>query len=254
MNILDSYCGEFPAPANAISIFAGEWASNVPNAGGGTAALFADSRLEEIITLCGGLDGKKCLELGPLEGGHTYMMWQRGAASILSIEANQRAFLKCLITKEIVGHNGKVLLGDFVKYVEAADEKYDFVNMSGVLYHMVEPHRLIENVARLTDQVACWTHYFDPAVLAANELLRDRFSYTPQMVTAAGLEVSLHQQRYLEALQTLNFCGGKEEVSYWLPKADILGLFDASGFDVHVLNDTPTHPNGPCMNFYAIRR
>ena len=46
--------------------------------------------------------GKTVLELGPLEGAHTYQLHQRGA-NIVAVEASKQAYLKCLITKEIVG-------------------------------------------------------------------------------------------------------------------------------------------------------
>ena len=41
-----------------------------------------------------GVDGRRVLELGPLEGGHSYMLQRAGAARVLAIEANTRAFLK----------------------------------------------------------------------------------------------------------------------------------------------------------------
>ena len=42
------------------------------------------------------------LELGPLEGAHTYMLDRAGASEVVAIEGNTRAFLKCLITKELL--------------------------------------------------------------------------------------------------------------------------------------------------------
>ena len=77
----NSYVTGFPTPQQAVDIFRGEWS------------------LAEI----GGAKGKNVLELGPLEGGHTYMFHQAGAESIIAIEANTRAYLKCLIAKEIFG-------------------------------------------------------------------------------------------------------------------------------------------------------
>ena len=51
----------------------------------------------------GRLAGFGILELGPLEGAHTYRLEQLGAERILAIEANVEAYLKCLIVKEILG-------------------------------------------------------------------------------------------------------------------------------------------------------
>lgn len=254
MNILDSYSNEFPSSENAVSIFKDEWASRIPGVeGSGAVPLFEDARLTEIIRLCGGLEGKDCLELGPLEGGHTFIMWKSGAKSIISIEGNQRAFLKCLITKELLGYKASFIHGDFIKYVESAQQRFDFTNMSGVLYHMAEPHKLISNVARISNQVACWTHYFDEQKLRDNPKLNFKFDFEPKTELINGMSLKTHKQRYLSSLKEKSFCGGKEEFSYWMPKDDILALFKSHGLNPTVLTDEPDHPHGPAMNFYATR-
>ena len=43
------------------------------------------------LSLLGSIEGQSVLELGPLEGGHTYMLHKAGA-NITSIEANKRGF------------------------------------------------------------------------------------------------------------------------------------------------------------------
>ena len=65
------------------------------------------------------MDGFRILELGPLEGAHTYQLEKLGAAEIVAIEANKEAFLKCLIIKELAQlERARFLLGDFVTYLE----------------------------------------------------------------------------------------------------------------------------------------
>jgi hypothetical protein len=44
------------------------------------------------------VDGRRVLELGPLEGAHTHMLEQHGADSIVAVKANRSAYSKCLIT------------------------------------------------------------------------------------------------------------------------------------------------------------
>ena len=122
--ILDQYVTTTPSPQNAVDIFAGEWSSKLPEpfaeVRAGSALLFADARLEWGLTQLGGVTGKTVLELGPLEGGHTYMLEQGGAASVVAIEANTRAYLKCLITKELLGlKRARFLCGNFVAFLQA---------------------------------------------------------------------------------------------------------------------------------------
>jgi hypothetical protein len=181
-------------------------------------------------------------------------MWRSGAQSIVSIEGNQRAFMKCLITKELLGYQAKFLYGDFSKFVEQTSQKFDFTNMSGVLYHMTAPHELITNVARISNQVACWTHYFDKNILNNNPNLSFKFDFDPKETEINGVKFRLFKQKYLQSLETSSFCGGREEFSYWLEKQDILSLFESCGLTTNVLSDDPNHPNGPSMNFYATRK
>jgi hypothetical protein len=76
------------------------------------------------------------------------------AAQIDAIEANQRAYLRCLITKEILGlTRSKFWLGDFIKALENWDQRYDLIVASGVLYHLKNPLHLVELTAKRTDAV-----------------------------------------------------------------------------------------------------
>ena len=119
LKTLDQYVDHAPSDQAALDMFEGEWASLIPGfQSSGWAPLFQDERVQWFDSQCGGFAGKKVLELGPLEGGHTYMLWKSGASPIISIESNKKAYLKCLITKELVGYDAKFLLGDFTKYLQ----------------------------------------------------------------------------------------------------------------------------------------
>ena len=102
----DACVSHAPSPQATIDILDG-WVSILPAELGadtrGSAPLFADERAIWAIDRLGGVRGATILELGPLEGGHTYMLDRAGAKSIIAIEGNKRCYLKCLITKELLG-------------------------------------------------------------------------------------------------------------------------------------------------------
>src|SRR6187200_3094366 len=111
-----------PSHQNAVDIFQGKWASDFsevcPGLRAGQRQLFTlDSRprnAARLLGVNGRLDGMRVLELGPLEGAHTYQLEKLGAARVLAVEANAEAFLKCLITKEIADLRvAKFMHGDF---------------------------------------------------------------------------------------------------------------------------------------------
>ena len=119
---VENYVQVFPSDQNALDIFS-EWSSRLPGAWkepkAGTVPLFEHARMVWAAEQLGGFSGQRVIELGPLEAGHTYMMESLEAESILAVEANKRAFLKCLIVKEILRLNrSRFVLGDFVSSFE----------------------------------------------------------------------------------------------------------------------------------------
>jgi SAM-dependent methyltransferase len=160
--ILDQYVRAAPAPQHALDIFKGEWWSCLPGEWSeleaGQLPLFDDSRIHWAIEALDGVSGKQVLELGPLEGGHTYSLERAGAQSILAIEASTKAFLKCLVVKELMGlERSRFVLGDFEEYLRSGSERFDAAIASGVLYHVRQPVELIQNLARVADHVFIWT-------------------------------------------------------------------------------------------------
>lgn len=259
MSILDSYTSKTPTPQNILDIFEGEWSSALPAGCGlvtapGQAALFEDSRIEWAVTMMGGLAGKTCLELGPLEGGHSYMMQRMGAKKITAIEGNSRAFLKCLCIKEIFNLNQvEFKYGDFRAFFAENKERYDTIIASGVLYHMLDPLLIIKQMSQLTDQLFMWTHYYDAAIINARPELRPKFRKLEE-VEVDGIRLQWIEQSYDSALSWKGFCGGSAPTSRWLTRESILNYLTACGFTrIDISFEAPDHPNGPSFAVCAQR-
>ncbi|HMG41036.1 MAG TPA: methyltransferase domain-containing protein [Acidimicrobiales bacterium] len=257
-DILDAYVRVAPSPQVAVDVFAGEWSSVLPGQLGvdaGHVPLFADPRISWLLDQVEDVDGYDVLELGPLEGGHTFQLTAAGA-KVTAVEANTRAYLKCLVTKELLGMTDcRFLLGDFGAFLaENPDERYDLVVASGVLYHSNDPLRLLEQIARAGDRLALWTHYYDAAVIEANPTHARHFAAEPRTVTHGGREIRLHRRDYLESLQSNGFCGGPEVHALWMERDDLLDALRRVGYtDVRVGGDDPDHVNGPSILLYAER-
>ena len=259
ISILDSYFRSPPSDQNALDIFQGEWASQFPppfdhlKAGG--VGLFQDVRVAWAINTLGGVGGQTVLELGPLEAGHTYMLEHAGASHVTCIEANSRAYLKCLIVKEIMQlERTRFWCGNFVPFLEATDQKFDLVTAAGVLYHMPNPVRLLEMIARCTGRLYLWTHYFDGDIINANPNLNSRFM-GHDTVQVGDSMVTMHHQFYKAGLKEKSYCGGTDVSSKWLTRDGILLTLKHFGFtEFEFAFETPDHPNGPCMALVAIKR
>lgn len=256
--ILDQYIRRAPDPQNALDLFKGDWWSSFPaplaTLQAGQLALFADSRITWAIDALGGVAGRTILELGPLEGGHTYSLEQAGAQAIVAVEANTRAYLKCLIAKEVLGlRRAQFLLGDFEEYLRAGASRFDAVVACGVLYHVRQPVELIHNLARTTDRVFIWTHYYVRERIAKIAHMAHRFSGS-HAAEHAGFGHTAYRYEYGDFLNTTRFAGGSEQYSHWLSRDDLLGALRHAGFTgIQVGEEDLAHTNGPCISLVARR-
>jgi hypothetical protein len=255
---LDAYVRTAPGPANAVDIFKGQWTSKLPppydGLTGGVAPLYDDPRVQLALEVLGGVRGKRVLELGPLEGGHTYLLDRAGAAHILAIEGNTRAFLKCLVVKELVGMPAAhFACGDFMEYLRGTPERVDVAVASGVLYHMMSPVELLARLSRVADAVYIWTHYYDEALLAAR-LANARRVVSPEEAEYEGFRHRQFRFQYGSALERDDFCGGNRPEARWLTRADILAAMAHFGYSrVHPFYEQPEHPHGPAFSVVAQR-
>src|SRR5215207_5994601 len=154
--IVDRYERRPPSAQNAIDLFDDTWTSSFPawlTLHAGTLPTFNDTRIRALLQHLDSIKGFKILELGPMEGGHTYMLHEAGA-SVTSIESSSRSYLKCLVVKEILHLNrAHFHLGDFVPYLAETRDRYDLVMASGVLYHTLDPLHVLERIAAITDKI-----------------------------------------------------------------------------------------------------
>ncbi len=215
---------------------------------------YADDRIVAAINHLGGVSGLKVLELGPLEASHTFML-HRAGAEVVAVEGSSRAFLKCLVVKEILQlDRARFLLGDFVPYLHETTEHFDMVLASGVLYHMQDPIDLLESMARVTDKIVIWTHYFDAAAVAAKEGVSRTFVDAPTPVKWRDHTLTLHPRHYLEALGWGGFCGGPEASARWMERDGLMTVLGDLGFArITVLGEAVDHVNGPSILLCAER-
>jgi len=252
-NALDLYTNEMPSHRVAFSLFEGTWASSVPGYGLGSALLFEDPRIDWLLEQCGGVAGKSVVELGPLEGGHTYMMANAGAESITSIEANSNAFLKCLLVQNALKFKADFLYGDFRPYLDECERRFDFLLASGVLYHMTDPIKVIESMANVSDSLGIWTHYYDASAPGYKERQKPYCEEAPTITTFRGKTMTTHKRHYEADLDSKNFLGGSAPYSRWMTKDTLIAALEAMDMKVTIGTDHPDHPNGPCVLLFATR-
>lgn len=243
---LPQFVTSLPTHQNAVNIFEGKWVCYLPVDGlrSGGMNLFSteDRRPQMVVDVCGDIAGFKVLELGPLEGAHSYQLERLGAGSILAIDASPEFYLKCLITKEILGLKAKYLLGDFNRFLESTDEKYDLVFAAGVLYHMIDPVHTLHLISKVTPRVFIWSHYIGADA---------QIQATP--VERHGYACNYHEVFYDDSSHSRGWSGVRPSANRLLQK-DIVGALKYFGFDrVTITLDDPHHQGGPAVSIVAER-
>ncbi len=201
---------------------------------GGGAGLFEDERVrwaaDSMMEHGHHVTNASILELGPLEGGHTFMLEQMGAKSIAAVEANTRAYLKCLIVKEIFDlKSSKFYLADAISFLENSTTHYDIGFVSGFLYHMVEPVKLIYNLSKTCKILYIWTHYYDPELCCPGSIHNNRFDKLKRD-EFEGFKFTIYPYRYEIARDWRGFCGGPKDQCNWLSRQEILDCLSHFGF------------------------
>jgi SAM-dependent methyltransferase len=257
VDIASGYESAAPSAQNAINIFNDGWVSAFPSEMGlqaGSRSLFADARILWLTEqLKGWLEGQDVLELGPLEGAHTATLLSEGAASVTAVEAKRDAYLRCLVTKEVMQLKGaSFLLGNFLPYLEEVGRQWPLIVASGVLYHMSDPVRALELLSSRTDRLYLWTHVVDPAALRPGDPRLAALGET-EIRDWNGHPIKLHKRPYLEHKEK-TFCGGMEPEPRWIDREDLLWLLKQLGFDEIIIgHDTPNAEHGPSLSILAMR-
>jgi hypothetical protein len=252
------YNDDLPSTQAVIDLLQ-PWQSVLPptvdneNLIGGKVPLFEDDRIKFFMKL-NDAKNQYILELGPLEGGHTYMLTKAGA-KVVAIEGSPLAYLKVLAVKDIYKlHNAQILFGDFTKFIAKAVQHklhFDAVICVGVLYHMKEPMRLLYDISKITDRIIIWTQYYsDPP---NPNYAWDSFNQTPN-AEVGGYIHKPHCHTYQS--RASGFLGGPAAKACWLERKDIIKGLKSFGFKSFSHLDESeeverTHVHGAAFTFYA---
>ncbi len=253
---IDHYVTGAPDPRYLVDIFAGEWSSRLPPPfdalPAGPLPVFEDPRVAWAIAALGGVEGRQVLEVGPLEGAHTWMLERAGAARVVAVEANARALLRCLIVKELVGlPRTTFLLGDALAYLDASPPPFDAALAVGVLYHMTRPGAFLRALAAAAPRIFVWTAYYDP-LHPPNGSAGTVTEVSPS--DDGGFPHTLYRVDYAREAGGRVFCGGTSAHANWMTRDDILGCVRHAGLTgIEIAFDEPQNAYGASFGFVARR-
>ncbi len=199
---------------------------------GGAISAAGDPRVDQFFQLAPAAE--TILELGSLEGAHTFMLAERrGVRRVLALEGRELNLRKAKFVQTLL-HAQKVEFAqaNLEKSDLSAFGKFDAIFCSGLIYHLPEPWKLIEQLPAIAPKLFIWTHY---ATESEAQILPD------------GRRGKIH------------FEGGQEEplsglssTATWLTLGSLITSLSESGYEsVHVNHNDPTHTNGPAVTIGA---
>jgi hypothetical protein len=250
----DRYVSSAPCLQNAVDAVSG-WSTAFPpdcELKAGALATYQDPRIRWVVDCCGSLEGRHVLELGPLEGRHTAMLEAAGAR-IDAIEANRLAFLRCLITKEIVRlTRSKFWLGDFMKALESWDQAYDLIIACGVLSRLRDPLRLLELAARRSQAIYIWTHVVTEEAMPPSGPRAAVFAPMAEIHHFHGIDVRAYRRIDDYAEDNVAYCRETNDDQRWLHHNDLIEALKRLGFhNIRTNRDEPNHCFGPALSIFA---
>lgn len=199
---------------------------------GGAISAVGDVRLERFSRFAP--NAASVLELGALEGAHTFLLLERpGVRRVLALEGREVNLRKARFVKKLL-HAEKA---EFVQMnLEEGDltalGKFDAIFCSGLLYHLPEPWKLIEQLAVIAPKLFIWTHYAkdSEAKVLPNDM-RGKIHFE------GGADEPL---------------SGMSSTATWLTLESLVSSLTRSGYkNVIVIHNDLTHPNGPAVTIGA---
>jgi SAM-dependent methyltransferase len=176
-------------------------------------------------------EARSILELGSLEGGHSFAMasWPQ-VEQVVAVEGRAANLRRARFVQSVVGQ-------EKVRFVQANLETVDLSSLGdfdavvcmGLLYHLPQPWRLLERIGRVSRGVLLWTHYCEEARAKVT-----REHYRGRM--------------YREWLFAFEALSGLSSASFWPTRDGLLRMLADSGFTrTDVIEDDPGHKHGPAI-------
>ena len=194
-----------------------------------------DPRIRWFDEIAGPLAGKRVLEFGPLEGGHSLQLAKRGA-SVTSIEGREANYRRCLFIRDLFQlRNVEFIRGDLRTVDFKALGPFDFIFNVGVLYHLDEPWKVLTALRGVAPRMFISTH------CAPRKL--------NTVVDAGGcrLEGSWHVEGPLEEALS-----GLQPRSFWPTRRHLEKMLTHTGWpSIRWMDYNPTHVNGPLATLWV---
>jgi Methyltransferase domain len=196
---------------------------------GGKFSYDNDPRLRDFFEWC--TEGETVLELGSFEGAHSFAV--TSAPRIrkhLGLEGRQYLINRAEFMRKALG-NDRVSFKQCNFEVDPITQYglHDMIFCSGLLYHIGEPWKLVEQIARVTNRLFLSTHYAEKRLVQ-----RDRY-----------WGILWQEGTHADPLS------GLVNKSFWPTFPHLVAMLTDYGFRVVHVRDYPEWTTAPLANLYC---
>jgi len=199
---------------------------------GGNFNAIEDTRLDQFFEAFP--DAAEIMELGSLEGGHTFGLASRPSVRrVLGIEGRQTSVDKAEFVRQQLGiTNAEFVTANLEETDLSSFGRFDAVFCSGLLYHLPRPWELIEQISRVSPNLFLWTHY----------VADDK----------ADTEVRGIKGWYYQEHGLADPLSGMSPDSFWPTLSGLQDMLREYGYEtIHLIEDDPDHPQRPAITLAA---
>lgn len=199
--------------------------------GGGISAV-GDVRVEQFWRFAA--EAETILELGSLEGAHSFILASRPRVKrVVALEGREANLRKARFVQKLLQINNVELAQANLEDADLSRYgNFDAVFCCGLLYHLPEPWRLVEQLPSIAPVLFTWTQY------AKEDEARDLGNGLRGKTCAEGGPD--------EPLS------GMSPTATWLTLPSLRELLARSGYkQIDIIEDDPGHANGPAVTMGA---
>jgi SAM-dependent methyltransferase len=176
-------------------------------------------------------DARRVLEIGSLEGGHTLQLAAR-AAEVVAVESRPSNLRRAKHAQRLLGATGiRWVQADVEQADLTVEGEFDAIFCAGVLYHLPEPSKLLDQMVRLAPGALIWTHVAQNGSEKHDGFVGEWF---------AELGVG-------------DPTSGMSSRSFWPTRESLVARLRRDYGDVDVVQENRHHPNGHALTI-VVRR
>jgi SAM-dependent methyltransferase len=176
------------------------------------------------------------LELGSLEGGHSFALARRASVEkVIAVEARDKNIEKAKFVQGLLDDKKvEFIKADLEKTDLSELGKFDAVFCSGLLYHLPEPWKLIEQCRKVSPNIFIWTQY-----ACENEAKKFSGGFRGKWYREGGWRDPL---------------SGVSNYSFWLSLGSLINLLTANDYkNIQIIDNDLKHPHGCAITLSAKR-